>query len=131
VIVSFERCVRAIAEVIAVDSGLCAGSEKDKVASFLLATCARTPDHIRLGLKLGTCAFDASALVRFGKPFNRLPIAKRRSQLLRWERSRFEAFRSLAAFYRSLGLFAAHSIGVDDQAPASRPAKSRGRRSLA
>lgn len=108
----FERCVTAIAEVVA-HAEADAPDAHHEVAAYLLATHRRMPDHLRLGLRAATLIFDATSLATAGKPFHRLDLRRRSRQVERWGLSRIGPQRSLVAFYRTLGTYAAYAIGYE------------------
>lgn len=79
------------------------------VAVFLLQTHARMPDYLRLPLTCLTLAFDASALLRSGRPFHRLSHERRWRQIEAWRTSTLAFRRDLVRFYETLAIFGCYS----------------------
>ena len=106
-LLSFEKCVRAIAETMARQGPLPTTAEAPVagVAKFLMATHARMPDYMRFGTWILVMTFDAWPYPTAGRPFHRLGLKRRSHQLERWEQSRMGFRRSLVAFFRALVTF--------------------------
>jgi len=107
---SFEKAVRAIADTL-VRQGPSPGDAKrrDMIEAFLLASHARMPDYLRLGIRLLTLVFDAWPYPTTGRPFHKLSFAGRASQLENWDRSRLKFRQSFTTFYRTLATFGLYS----------------------
>lgn len=103
---NFEKAVRAIADTLVEQGPLPASAaRREVVASFLLASHARMPDYLRIGILLLTLIFDAWSYPTSGRPFHRLALNRRIRQIAYWEGSRLKVQRSLAGFYRTLATF--------------------------
>lgn len=93
----------------------------NRTVRFVLDQHARMPDYLRLPFAAVTLAFDASAVLRHGRPFHRLPHAQRWRQIVAWRESALGPRRDLVRFYESFVIFHWHSTrGSVAAAPALR-----------
>jgi len=105
---SFENTVRSMAAAMAA-SAIRPGDAQpsgEEVAAFLLATHARMPDHLRLGIRCATLLLDAWPIPTSRLPFHRLPPIARDRQVSSWQRSRLGPIRSVMTFYGRLATYA-------------------------
>lgn len=77
----------------------------NKVVRFVIDQHARTPDYMRLPLRLITLIFDAWPLPTCGRPFHQLPAENRIRQIERWRASRIGAKRDFVRYYEGLAVF--------------------------
>ena len=77
----------------------------NKVVRFVIAQHRRTPDYMRLPLRLITLIFDAWPLPTCGRLFHRLPPENRIRQIERWRASRIGAMRDFIRYYEGLAVF--------------------------
>jgi hypothetical protein len=112
-ILSFAATVSALAESIIQER--CVSTDPVRsaahlpVATFLLDTQARMPDHLRLPLRCLTLGFDAWALLSTGRPFHLLPHDCRWRQIRAWKGSALGVRRDLIKFYETLAVFGWYS----------------------
>lgn len=103
---SFDRCVGAIAEVVARrELGAPTDSQVDDVARFLREVLRQMPDYLRIAFRILTIVFDASALVFHAKPFHRLPLGARARLVDAWSRTAVPFAPSFIAFFVTFGTF--------------------------
>lgn len=102
----FEDTVSALTySLIAEHQGPAYSPAHNAVARFVVEQHGRAPDFLRLALALATCVLDASAVLLAGRPFRRLPPARRRRVLATWARAPLGPCRDLVRFYESLVVF--------------------------
>jgi hypothetical protein len=110
----FEATVSALSYSILRER--CPGADEDpgfphnRCARFVLEQHGRMPDYLRLPFAALTRAFGASALLRHGRPFHRLPHAARWSHIETWRNAPFGPCRDLVRFYESFVIFHWHSV---------------------
>ena len=85
------------------------GAPYNDVARFVAREEAAMPDHLRLGVRRATLAFDLASIPREGRRFHRLPQDRRIARLNRWRRSCFSACRDFIRFYQALSIYALYS----------------------
>lgn len=108
-LLSFDLTVSALAESIirercpGADPG--ADASHGPVAGFLLESCSRMPDYLKLPFRCLTLVFDAWALPSSGRAFHRLPHDGRWRQILAWQESALGFRRDLIQYYETLTIF--------------------------
>jgi hypothetical protein len=108
---SFEKCVGAIADTLVRQEMQSADRAQDAgtIATFLLASHARMPDHLRLAFRVLTLVFDSWSYPTAGKPFHQLSVPRRLDQVSRWGASRLQFRHALITFFRTLTTFGLYS----------------------
>lgn len=106
---NFDRTVRAIADTLVRQAPSPNAARREMIGSFLLASHARMPDYLRLGIRVLTLVFDAWPYATTGRPFHALSFDRRVRELDRWGRSRLKFRQSLTTFYRTLATFGLYS----------------------
>lgn len=111
---NFESTISAL--VYSLVHERCAGTApagwfiENDVVRFVVAQQARTPDYLRLLLRVVTIAFDAWPLLTTGKPFHRLAPELRRRQIENWRTSRLGPLRNFIRYYEGLAVFGWYSL---------------------
>ncbi len=111
---SFNSTVSAL--VYSLVHERCAGTAptgwfiENDVVRFVVAQQGRTPDYLRLQLRVATILFDAWPLLTTGKPFHRLAPEARRRQIENWRNSRLGPLRNFIRYYEGLAVFGWYSL---------------------
>jgi hypothetical protein len=110
-LLSFERTVSALADAIArqCQTPGCDAERVEAVCRFLTTAHSKMPDYLRVPFRLATLLFDAWPYPTKGRPFHRLDLSERATQIESWEKSRWEFRRGLIVFYRTLATFSLYS----------------------
>lgn len=79
------------------------------VVQFVSDQQSRMPHYLQIPMKVLTILFWASASIRFGRPFHKLPHEKRWRQIEAWGRSRLAFKRDFVKFFETIIVFAWHA----------------------
>ena len=105
----FEDTVSAL--VYSIVAERCPGDDhpdlhlRNDVVRFVIGQHGRTPDYLRLPLRLITLVFDAWPVLRRGRPFHSLSPELRAGQIDRWRTSRVAAMRDFVRYFEGLAIF--------------------------
>jgi hypothetical protein len=104
---SFEKCVGAMADTLVWQEQPSFGqaAQAEKIATFLLESHARMPDHLRVAFRILTFVFDSWPYPLTGRPFHALSLSHRTAQVGQWTNSRFQFRHALITFFRTLTVF--------------------------
>jgi hypothetical protein len=111
---NFESTVSAL--VYSLVHERCAGAAPtgrfidNDVVRFVVAQQGRTPDYLRLLLRVVALVFDAWPLLMTGKPFHRLAPEARGRQIEAWRNSRLGPLRNFIRYYEGLAVFGWYSL---------------------
>lgn len=83
---------------------------ENDVVRFVVAQLGRTPDYLRLQLRVATILFDAWPLLTTGNPFHRLGPEVRRRQIEHWRTSRLGPLRNFIRYYEGLAIFGWYAL---------------------
>ena len=83
---------------------------ENDVVRFVVAQHGRTPDFLRLLLRVVTLVFDAWPLLTTGRPFHRLAPEVRRRQIESWRTSRLGPLRDFIRYYEGLAVFGWYAL---------------------
>ena len=78
---------------------------ENDVVRFVVAQHGRSPDFLRLPLRIMSILFDAWPLLTTGRTFHSLAPDARLRQIVRWRTSRFGPMRDLIRYYEGLAVF--------------------------
>jgi hypothetical protein len=93
-----------------------AGERHNRVVRFVLDQHASAPDYLRLPLAAATVLFDATAILRTGRPFHALPHERRWPLVRAFSGAPLGAARDLMRFYESLVVFRWFALEQDADA---------------
>ena len=85
----------------------------NRAVRFVLDQHGRMPGYLCLPFLLVTLAFGGSSVLRYGRPFHRLPHAMRWRQIEAWRNAPIGVCRDLIKFYESFVIFYWHSTRND------------------